>query len=117
MAETPEQLAQGRGESGSFIGRRITDLTGTTATSGAVPFIDTDGTLAQTSDMNYSGTNTRLTVTGLGGSTLVMGEISDPGSSAENTVTIFARNVSGSTALFARFPGTDSQAQQIAIEQ
>lgn|SRR3990167_1480469 len=116
MAETPEQLAEGRA-SGAFIGRRITDLTGSAATSGNVPYFASDATLAETSDMNYSTTDTRLTVTGLGGSTVVLGETTDPGAAAENTVTLYAVNVSGSTVLRARFGASDSQAQTIATEQ
>lgn len=114
MGETPEQLVQGRTEVYSFIGRRITDMTGTTATAGSVPYIDSNGSLAQSSAMNFDG-STRLTVTGIGSSTIVLGEVADPGAASENTATLYAVNVSGSTAIFARFGS--GAAQQIAIEQ
>ena|SRR3990167_453862 len=118
MGETPEILAAGRGDyTQSLLGHRITDLTGTAAASGSVPYINTDGTLAETEDMNYSGTNTRLTVTGLGATTIVMGESADPGAASENMATLFLENVSGSSVLKIRFNASDSQAQVIATEQ
>ena len=104
MAETPEQLAEGRGQSASFIGRRVTDLTGTAATTGSVPYIDSDATLAQSSALNFASSTGKLTVTGVGSSTIVLGETADPGASAENTLTLFAGNVSGSTVLFVQWP-------------
>ena len=117
MGETPEQLAEGRGADVSFIGRRVTDLTGTAATSGSVPYINTDATVAQSSAMNFSASNSRLTVTGVGATTIVIGESSDPGVAGENTVILYATNISGSTVLRARFGAADSQAQTIATEQ
>ena len=118
MGETPEILAAGRGEyAQSLLGHRITDLTGSTAASGSVPYINTDGTLAETSAMNYSEANTRLTVTGLGATTIVIGESADPGVATENTATIYLENVSGSSVLKVRFNASDSQAQTIATEQ
>lgn len=116
MGETPEILAQGRGDfTQSLLGHRITDLTGSTAASGSVPYINTDGTLAETSAMNYSGTNTRLTVRGLGSSTVALGETTDPGAASENTAVIYAENVSGSTVVRVRFGA--GAAQTIATEQ
>lgn len=114
MGETPEQLAEGR-TGGSFIGRYITDLTGTAASSGSVPYINTDSTLAQSSAMNFNGTNSRLTVTNVGASTIVMGETDDPGNTSENIAILYATNVSGSTVLRVRFGA--GAAQTIATEQ
>jgi hypothetical protein len=111
MGETPETLAQGRGEVGSFIGRRITDATGTAAASGSIPFIDSNSQLTEDNDnLAWDATNNTLEPNAID-----MGEITDPGAAGSARVTLFAVDVSGSTALWARFPS--GAAQQIAIEQ
>lgn len=117
MGETPEQLAQGRGDyTQSLIGHRITDLTGTTATSGVIPYIDTDGTLQQSSALTFAGTT--LSVIGtVQGSTVVLSEVSDPGAASENSAILYLTNVSGSSVLRVRFNAADSQAQTVATEQ
>ena len=116
MAETPEQLAEGRA-SASFIGRRVTDLTGTAATSGSVPYIASDATLAQDSELTFDSTLKVLGVRGVTASTITLEQISDPGAASESQAILYVTNVSGSTVMRVRFNASDSQAQTVATEQ
>lgn len=116
MAETPEQLAEGRANA-SFIGRRITDLTGTAATSGSIPYINSDSQLAEDSAFTFDSDLKVLGVTGVTASTITLEQISDPGAASENQAILYVTNVSGSTVVRVRFNAADSQAQTIATEQ
>lgn len=118
MPETPEQLAQGRGDyTMSFIGRRITDLTGTAATSGAVPFMNTDSTIAEDSSFTYGSSLKVLNVQNVTGSTITLSQTTDPGAASEGMAILYLTDVSGSSVLRVRFNAADSQAQTIATEQ
>lgn len=95
MAETPEQLAQGRGDRGVRVGDRVL--------SGVAPA--GENTVLQTDSSGNLVANDNVQLT----------QITDPGAASATMVTLFAVDVSGSTALYARFPS--GAAQEIAIEQ
>lgn len=117
MAETPEQLAAGRGEAMNFLGRRITDMTGTAATSGSIPYIDSDNQMAEDDELTFDSSLKVLGVRGVTASTITLEQISDPGAASENQAILYVTNVSGSTVMRVRFNAADSQAQTVATEQ
>jgi len=93
------------------IGTTLKDANQDVVASTSIPFLDSSSNLqVDGTNLAWDDTNNIATILSIN-----MAERTEPGNTAAGTATLYAVDVSGSTAVHIRFPA--GQAQQIAIEQ